>query len=99
VAGSRRGASYAQRIAALDDLLPAAHPFRQSAQVAVPRTALCQISYRPVAGLQETSTSAITTTRRLAPTFTADRARMPRALTAAQESYAAISTLTHATAP
>ena len=77
------GASVAQRIAALDDLVPDLHLAAQAAPSAVPRAALCQITYQPIAGLQQTTTSAITTTRRLAPAFTADRTRTERALTAA----------------
>jgi hypothetical protein len=78
------GASRAQRIAALDDLVPELHLADQPAPSGTPRAALCQITYRPIAGLQETTTSAITTTRRLAPTFTADSARTQLALIAAQ---------------
>jgi hypothetical protein len=79
------GASRAQRTAALDDLLPAAHLSGQSSPVTISRAALCQITYRPTSGLQETTRSAITTTRRLGPTVTADNARTERALTAAQD--------------
>lgn len=79
------GASRAQRIAALDDLVPAANLSGQPVPVALPRAALCQITYRPAAGLEETTTSAITTTRRLAPIFTAESVRTQRAVTAAQD--------------
>jgi hypothetical protein len=79
------GTSSAQRIAALEDLIPELHLADQPALSGTPRAALCQITYRPIAGLQESTTSAITTTRRLAPTFTADTARTQRALIAAQD--------------
>jgi hypothetical protein len=79
------GASRAQRITALDDLLHAVHLAGQPAQAVVPHTALCQIIYRPAAGLQQTTASAITTTRRLAPASVADSSRPERALTGAQD--------------
>jgi hypothetical protein len=76
------GSSSAQRTAALNDLIPAVHLASAPASASTP-AALCQITYRAVSGLQETTQAAITTTRRIAPRVAAGQAREQHELTAA----------------
>lgn len=77
------GTSVVQRTAALNDLIPDVHLAPAGASPASTPGALCQITYRPISGLQETTQAEITTTRRVAPPVLADQSREQHTLTTA----------------
>ncbi len=77
------GISAAQRTAALTDLIPSVRLAGPAAPGGPSAGALCQITYHPIDGMQETTHAAITTTRRIAPSVAHDQAREQHALTAA----------------
>ena len=77
------GTSAAQRTAALHDLIPDIRLTGIARSPSSTPGALCQITYHPINGLQETTQAEITTTQRIARTVTADQTREQHALTAA----------------
>ena len=77
------GTSAAQRTAALNDLIPDIRLTGTAPSPSSTPGALCQITYHPINGLQETTQAEITTTQRIAPPVIADQTRERHALTAA----------------